>query len=131
MGPGLDSDLGLFDRNQAGVIRASAELERGRARYVATREQVLREVRDAHAQVMYAQSAVGVWRDDIRPKLEQQMGQTERAYEAGELPLLAVLEATRRLNDARAQEVDAAVGLRRAVVLLERSAGRNCEGAAR
>ena len=131
MGPGLDSDLGLFDRNQAGVIRASTELERGRARYIATREQVLREVRDAQAQVMYAQSAVGVWRDDIRPKLEQQMGQTERAYEAGELPLLAVLEATRRLNDARAQEVDAAVALRRAVVLLERSAGRNCEGAAR
>jgi cobalt-zinc-cadmium efflux system outer membrane protein len=126
MGPGLDSDLGLFDRNQAGVMRASAELGRGRARYVASRAQVLREVRDAHAQYLYAQAAITAWRDDIRPSLERQMGQTMRAYEAGELPFLAVLEATRRLNDGIAQELDAVVGMRRALVLLERSAGRSC-----
>lgn len=131
MGPGVDSDFGLFDRNQASVIRASAELQRGRARYLASREQVLRDVRDAYAQLLYAQSAVAAWRDDIRPSLEQQMGQTERAYQAGELPLLAVLEVTRRLDEARAQELDAALTLRRAVVLLERSAGRNCEGLGR
>lgn len=126
VGPGLDTDFGIFDRNQAGIMRASADLTRGRARYLASRDQVLREVRDAHAQFTYAQSAIAAWRDDIRPSLERQMGQTERAYEAGELPLLAVLEATRRLNDSRAQELDAISGMRRALVLLERSAGRGC-----
>ena len=126
MGPGVDSDLGLFDRNQSGIMRARAELDRGRARYVASREQVLREVRDAHAQLTYAQTAIAAWRDDIRPSLERQMGQTERAYEAGELPLLAVLEASRRLNDSRAQELDAMTGVHRALALLERSVGRGC-----
>lgn len=125
-GPGFDTDLGLIDRNQAGVMRANAELARGRARYVAAREQVLREVRDAHAQFAHARASIAVWRDDIIPSLERQMGQTERAYEAGELPLLAVLEATRRLNESRAQALDAMIGFRRALVLLERSAGRGC-----
>jgi hypothetical protein len=35
MGPGVETDFALFDRNQAGVIRANAELARGRARYLA------------------------------------------------------------------------------------------------
>ena len=126
MGPGLDSDLGLFDRNQAGVMRARAELERGQARYVAARHQVLRELRDAHAQLQHSERSLAAWRDDIRPKLEQQIGQTQRAYEAGELPLLAVLDMSRRLNDSRGRELDAAAGLRRAIVLVERSAGRAC-----
>ena len=127
MGPGFDTEIALIDRNQAGVRRVSAELDRGRARYIASREQVLREVRDAHAQFTYARAAVSAWHDDIGPSLERQMGQTERAYEAGELPLLAVLAASRRLNEARAQELDARTGLRRALVLLQRSAGYGCD----
>ena len=130
LGPGLESDLGLFDRNQAGVMRADAELQRGQARYRATRLLVEREVRDAYAQLEQSQRALTAWRDDIRPKLERQIGQTERAYQAGELPLLAVLEASRRLNESRARELEAAAGVRRAVVLVERSAGRGCASAA-
>ncbi len=126
MGPGLDSELGLFDRNQAGTMRAGAELARGQARYVAARNQVLRELRDAHAKLGQSERAFAAWRDDIRPKLERQIGQTQRAYEAGELPLLAVLDMSRRLNESRARELDASAGLRRAIVLLERSAGRGC-----
>jgi cobalt-zinc-cadmium efflux system outer membrane protein len=125
-GPGLETELGLFDRNQSGVMRASAELDRGRARYIASRQQVLREVRDAHAQFTYARAAAVAWRDDIGPSLERQMGQTERAYEAGELPLISVLEASRRLNDSRAQELEALTALRRAVGLLQRSVGHGC-----
>lgn len=126
MGPGVDSDLGLFDRNQAGVMRASAELERGRSRYVGARNQVLRELRDAHAQLEQSRRALAAWRDDIRPKLDVQLGQTQRAYEAGEVPLLAVLDMTRRLNESRARELDATADLRRALVLVERSAGKGC-----
>ena len=48
LGPGVDSDLGLFDRNQAGVMRASADLDRARARYQTTRQQIVRDVRDAY-----------------------------------------------------------------------------------
>lgn len=126
LGPGIDSDLGLLDRNQAGVLRAGAELERAQARYLSARYLILRELRDAHAQFGQADRALAAWRDDIWPKLEQQAGQTERAYDAGELPLLAVLDVSRRLNEARSREADAAAARRRALILLERSAGRGC-----
>ena len=63
----------------------------------------LRELRDrATRSSRHSERALAAWRDDIRPKLEQQIGQTQRAYEAGELPLLAVLDMSRRLNDSRA-----------------------------
>lgn len=126
LGPGIDSDLGLFDRNQAGVLRAGSELERARARYLSARYAILRELRDAHARFGQADRALAAWRDDIRPRLEQQAGQTERAYQAGELPLLSVLDLARRLNEARSRELDAAAERRRALILLERSTGRGC-----
>ncbi len=126
MGPGLDSDLGLFDRNQAGVMRAGAELERARSRYVAARLQVVREVRDAHAQLAQSARALAAWRDDIVPGAVRQAGQTERAYDAGELPLLSALDASRRLAESRARELDAAAAVRRARIILARSTGYSC-----
>lgn len=126
LGPGIETDFGLFDRNQAGVARAMADLGRARARYQNTRQIIVRELRDAHAQLLTSTAAAGAWRDDIRPKLEQQARQSEGAYEAGELPYLAVLEAVRRLNDGRTSELDAEMTARRARVRLEQSVGRRC-----
>ena len=126
LGPGVDSDLGLFDRNQAGVMRASADLDRARARYQTTRQQIVRDVRDAYSALSDATAAASRWRDDVRPRLERQAGQTQRAYEIGELSYLAVVESQRRLNQGRISELDAAIAMRRAAIQLEHRIGRSC-----
>lgn len=126
LGPGFETDFGLFDRNQAGVLRASADLNRARARYQSTREQIVRQVRDAYTALTISSAAAARWRADVRPRLERQAGQTERAYEAGEMSYLAVIESLRRLNDGRIHELDAAIAMRRALVQLEHGLGRSC-----
>lgn len=126
LGPGVETDFGLLDRNQAGVMRASADLDRARARYQTTRHQIIRDVRDAHSTLVSAAAAAVRWRDDVRPRLERQTGQTQRAYELGELSYLAVIESQRRLNQGRISELDAAIAVRRAAIQLEQRIGRSC-----
>ncbi len=126
LGPGVETDFGLFDRNQAGVLRASAELDRARARYQNTRQRIIRGVRDAHSALTASSAAAARWRTDVTPRLERQAGQTQRAYEAGEMSYLAVIEALRRLNDGRLNELDAAAATRRALIQLEQRIGRSC-----
>jgi cobalt-zinc-cadmium efflux system outer membrane protein len=126
LGPGIETDFGLLDRNQPGVLRAVADLDRAKARYLAVRLQILRELRDAHEQLAAWRTTASAWRSDIRPRLQRQAEQTQRAYEEGELSYLLVIDATRRLNDGRIREADAAADARRALVRLEQSVGRPC-----
>jgi cobalt-zinc-cadmium efflux system outer membrane protein len=126
LGPGIETDFGLFDRNQAGVMRASAELNRARARYQTRRQQIVRDVRDAYSALTTASASAARWREDVRPRLERQAGQTQRAYELGELSYLAVIESLRRLNQGRVSELDASISMRRAVIQLEHRIGRSC-----
>jgi cobalt-zinc-cadmium efflux system outer membrane protein len=126
LGPGIETDFGLLDRNQPGVLRALADLDRAKARYLAVRLQILRDLRDAHEQLNAWRLTALAWHDDIRPRLERQARQTERAYVEGELSYLLVIDATRRLNDGRLREADAAADARRALVRLEQSVGRSC-----
>lgn len=107
-------------------MRASAELNRARARYQATRQLIVRGVRDAYSTLTTAAAAASRWSDDVRPRLERQAGQTQRAYELGELSYLAVIESQRRLNQGRISELDAAMAMRRAAIQLEHRIGRSC-----
>lgn len=131
LGPGLETDTGLFDRNQPAVTRASAELDRARARYTGTRQQIVRDTRDAFARLGQARDAAAAWRDRIVPSLERQAAQTERAYEAGDVAYLMVLESARRLSDGRSRELDARADAGRAIARLEQSMGRSCGQAGR
>jgi outer membrane protein, heavy metal efflux system len=128
LGPGVETDFGLFDRNQAGVLRATAEMTRSQAHYRVVRQQILREVRDARARLAAADTALARWRGDIRPRLERQADQTERAYAAGEFSYLNVVEALRRLNTGRTRELEAETDLQHAIVDLEKSIGYRCAG---
>jgi cobalt-zinc-cadmium efflux system outer membrane protein len=107
-------------------MRAAADLNRARARYQTTRQLIVRDVRDAYSALTNASASAARWREDVRPRLERQAGQTQRAYELGELSYLAVIESLRRLNEGRISELDAAIAMRRAMVQLEHRIGRSC-----
>jgi cobalt-zinc-cadmium efflux system outer membrane protein len=126
VGPGVNLDIPVFSRNQGGIARADAEIERAAHQYAAVRARVIADVRSASVRMRQAEQAFAAWRDEIVPSVEVEQRQAERAYQAGEIPLYAVLEVSRRLVDGRMRLLDAEADVRRATIALERSMGRSC-----
>jgi cobalt-zinc-cadmium efflux system outer membrane protein len=125
-GPGVTVDVPVFSRNQGAITRAEVEIERASHHYAAVRAQVVADVRSASVRVRQAEQTIAAWRDDIVPSLETEHRQAESAYQAGEIPLFAVLDVSRRLVDGRTRLLDAEADLQRAIIALERSIGRSC-----
>jgi outer membrane protein, heavy metal efflux system len=126
IGPGINVDIPLFNRNQGGKARATAEIERASHLYATARMRVVTEVQSAGVRVALAQQALDAWTRDIVPSLEIEQRQAEGAYQAGEIPLLNVLDVSRRLVDGRMQQLNAEADLLRARIALDRAMGRYC-----
>ena len=126
MGPGIDAEIPLFARNQGPIARADAEVERASRAYLATRQRVDLEIREAAARYEQASKDANLWRDSILSALERDVEVAEKTYAAGEQPYLFVVEAARRAADARLRAIDAAAEVRRAQARLERAIGRSC-----
>ena len=127
LGPGVNADIPIFSRNQGAIGRAEAEVDRAGRQYLAVRSQVIADVRSASVRVRQAEQAIAAWRDEIVPSLEVEQRQAESAYQAGEIPLFALLDVSRRLVDGRMRLLDAESDLRRATIALERSMGHSCQ----
>jgi outer membrane protein, heavy metal efflux system len=128
MGPGIGLDIPLFNRNQGGAGRATAEIERASRLYLAARNRVIAEVRSAAIRVDQARQSLDVWTTEIVPSLETEQRQAESAHKAGEIPLFNVLDISRRLVDGRMRQLDAQSDLLRARIALDRAIGRSCKG---
>lgn len=126
MGPGINADLPVLNRNQGNVGRATVEIDRASQRYTATRIQVITDVRTGAARVAQAQRALDIWSQDVVPVLETEQRQAEGAYRAGEVALFNVLDVNRRLVDSRMRQLDAEADLYRSRISLERALGRSC-----
>jgi cobalt-zinc-cadmium efflux system outer membrane protein len=126
MGPGLTPEIPLFSRNQGGIQRAEAELERASRAYVALRLQVGAEIRTSAILVDRARQALDIWEKDILPSLQIEQRQAESAYKAGEVALLSLLDVNRRLVQARSRALDTRVELEKAAATLDQIVGRTC-----
>lgn len=123
-GPGMQVELPIFNRNKGGITRAEAEIERAARQYVAVRHRIALEVQEAFRQVLQARETLGSVRGHILPQIEEDIRISQKAYAAGDVAYLFVLETSRRLYDVRVQEADASAALRRATAQLERAVGR-------
>ena len=123
-GPGLQADIPIFNRNQGGISRAEAEIERAARQYVAVRHRIASEVQEAYRQLLQARETLASLRGQILPQIEEDIRISERAYAAGDIAYLSVLETSRRRYDVRLQDADANAALRRATAQLERAVGR-------
>ena len=126
LGPGIDVGLPLFDRNQGGRERGEVELQRASRAYLAARQRVATEVRDAVARLEQEREMVGTWRDAIVRPLEVQVEAAELAYADGDVSYLFVLEMARQLTEARIALRESEAGLARAATQVERAVGREC-----
>jgi len=123
-GPTLSMELPVFDQNQAQVARAEFELLQANYLKDAIGREIVQESWAVHARAKTAFETSGFMRDELLPLRENGLRLAREAYRVGSATLLTVLDAKRRLLEARAGYIDvqAAAGLAR--VDLERIAGQ-------
>lgn len=122
--PGATADLPIFNWNPGGRARAEAEMKQAAFRYVAVRDDVASEVRTSHAQLEQALASLVPWRENVLPLLEANVVSAMKSYQSGNETYLLVLDAARRLQDARLRVIDLEVEVLRARAALARAVGR-------
>lgn len=124
-------ELPILNWNPGGRGRAKAELEQALWRYVVVQQQIVAEVEGAEIQARQAHDSLDRWRGGLFQALESSLAAATERYRGGEDSYIVVLDATRRLQDARLREIDLRLDLARAGAQLDRSVGRRREGTGR
>jgi cobalt-zinc-cadmium efflux system outer membrane protein len=128
IGPGFALEIPLFNQNRGPRARAHAEIERALWQYAAARSRIGQEVRDAHRRYLQALERQSALRAGILPALDENVRRAQKAFTAGEVPYLFVLETMRQRLDAGLREADSTAELARAAAQLDRSVGRKRVG---
>ncbi len=125
LGPGLGFDIPL-NGNAGPRARAAAGLVQAARRYLAVQSSVRAELRTGISRLARARDVLRVWDEQVVESLQIERQQAEKAYDAGETPLYAVLDTSRRLVTAQRSRLDARVELLAAAIALDRAIGRSC-----
>jgi cobalt-zinc-cadmium efflux system outer membrane protein len=123
-GPGLQAELPIFNRNQGRIRRADAEVERAAVLYLAARDRVEAEIREARVQLVQALESLELIRTEVRPATQKSIQLAQSAYADGDTSFLSVLEAGRQIYDVQMREAEAIAGVQRARAALEHGIGR-------
>lgn len=122
--PALRMTVPIFNRNQGGIARAEAELDQLERRKLTVHNQIVQDVRTAHARYQQARAELDALKRGTRPEVEAAIKRAQAAFEKGGVTYLLVLETNRQLIDTYAREAQLFADLRRAWAELERSVGR-------
>ena len=122
-GPGLRFTVPLFNRNQGGIARAEAELEKAIRNQQTVADQITLDVHRAHLQYSQACAELEFLRTKVRPEVEAAIRRSQAGYQEGNVTIFIVLESTRQLLDSYLREVQLQADLRRSWAELERSVG--------
>ncbi|HOD81903.1 MAG TPA: TolC family protein [Phycisphaerae bacterium] len=100
-GPGVNMTLPIFDRNQARIARARAELAKAQADAETADQLAVRQVRQAFTAAQAACEQLLTYADRVLPLAEKNLQQAQDAFNAAEVDLLEVLSAERTLTQSR------------------------------
>ncbi|MBC7796211.1 MAG: TolC family protein [Pyrinomonadaceae bacterium] len=123
-GPGFVAEIPIFNRNEGGITRAEAEIERAGRQYALIREQIASEVEESRLRLIKTEELITQIRFSVIPALEREQFIQEASFKDGDIPFLFVLQNRQRLDLARLRETEANAEMQRAQVLLDRSVGR-------
>ena len=123
-GPALRFTLPIFNRNQGGIARAEAELEKAVRNQQTIAYQIILDVQRSYLQYRQACAELEVLRAKVRPEVEAAIRRAQGAYQEGNVPIFIVLETTRQLLDNYSREAILNADLRRFWAELERSVGK-------
>jgi cobalt-zinc-cadmium efflux system outer membrane protein len=123
-GPGLSTEVPIFNQNNGEIARAKAELEQATRQYEAVRQNIILQVRQAHTQYVSALEEFELWHSDIIPNLEKASEQAQKSFEAGEVSYFFILEAKRKLLEACMRKTEFAADLHRSAAQLNYCIGK-------
>ncbi len=100
-GPALGLTLPIFDQNQAGVAKARFERDRLQRSYEAARVEVAQDVRSAIDRLRAAGTTLAILTSELFPQAERALSLAQTSYSEGRATLVVLIEAQRRVLDAR------------------------------
>lgn len=111
---GLAVPLPLFDRNQGGILEATAQLAKTRRQYEAALVRTLAALSEATSALAAAYDEVTVLQSEVLPKAQQAFEAARQGYEQGKFDYLYVLDAQRTLFQTQMRHIDSVEAYHRA-----------------
>ncbi len=124
VGPGLSLEIPIFNRNDAGIARAEAEMEQAARRYEVVHQNIILQVKQAHTRYMSAWEKLELWGNSIVPALETAVDQARKSFAVGEQSYPSVLEAEQNLIEARMHRTESTADLWRSAAELNYCIGK-------
>jgi cobalt-zinc-cadmium efflux system outer membrane protein len=116
-------ELPIFDRNQGDVAASRAVVARVRADVEALRVRTRTELYAIYEELEHSIHRAEILRDEVIPRFEESMADTERAYEMGRFPYYELRAVHAELLAAKHSLVEASTSAHRLVIALERLTG--------
>jgi len=123
-GPTLGIELPLFDQNQAQIAKAAALAQQAHKQLAALLQELTQDTRATYARARNAWENVRFYQQQLLPLREGSLELSREAYRYGRASFLQVLEAERKLLEARAGYLEALQNSSTALVDLERITGQ-------
>jgi len=123
----IEIPLPIFNRNQAEIQAAELRAMRAAAHLDAATQEILLGLRRAWVNYESALDRVRTYREEILPKAEKALAQSDEGYRAGEFAFLTVLDSQRTLADTQLAYLAARLDVERAAAALEELIGRRLQ----
>jgi cobalt-zinc-cadmium efflux system outer membrane protein len=120
---GLTVPLPLFNRNQGGILAATANLAKTRRQYEAAQVRTLAALSGTTGALAAAYEQVTISRNEVLPQAQQAFEAARQGYEQGKFDYLYILDAQRTLFRTQAQYVDAVEAYHQAQADVQRLIG--------
>jgi cobalt-zinc-cadmium efflux system outer membrane protein len=123
LGPGVDLEIPLFNRNQGEIAAKANARDLARASFVATLHSLRAGAYEARAQLQRARVEVEMQERDVLPLVQRNQDLVERAFVAREVSILERVTAQQRALRSREAYLDSVIRYQRAVIEVEIATG--------
>ncbi len=123
IGPTLDITLPIWDQNQAQIAKAQFLAVKARKAYEAILDDVSRDLQQAQTVATSASQLVKFFEDESLPHALQSVDAAQRAYRAGNLDILVLLDAQKTLVAQQEADIGANRDFAIAMAELRRATG--------
>jgi len=124
IGPGLDLDIPLFDRNQAQISIADMRRQQAMASLEDLRLSAHQQIRAAFERLVTTLYTARSYQEDILPLRESSLDLARKSFRAGKTGFLYVLEAQKQLISARREAASWTESSALMLISLEAACGR-------
>lgn len=121
---GLSVPLPVFDRNQGGIVQSSVAVQAADVDFLGALNEATNELNWAYQRFIQNQRLVEIYSAGILDRTLTLLDLATKAYQEGELDILALVDAVRVANDVKEDYVDALYRYHRDTLDLERAAGQ-------